>query len=104
MSFTNGMKPTPITVNVDEYLGVNKYEVDEENPHIELVDDPDDKEFLKLIKLCPAALYKIDDSGNKLFDYAGCLECGTCRVACGESIVKKWEYPQPTMGVEYRYG
>ena len=30
-----------ITVNVDEYLALDKYEVDEESAHIELVDDPD---------------------------------------------------------------
>ena len=91
-------------VNVDEYLSLNKYEVDEENAHIELVDDPDDAEFDKLIRVCPAALYKRDEDGVKSFDYAGCLECGTCRIACGGTIIKKWANPQPTMGVEYRFG
>ena len=94
----------PITVNVDELIAVNKYEVDEENPHIELVDDPDMEEFKKLVRVCPAALYKIDGDGTTSFDYAGCLECGTCRIACAGTIVKKWENPQPTMGVEYRFG
>ena len=93
-----------ITVNVDEFLALDKYEVDEESAHIELVEDPDMEEFLKLVRVCPAALYKIDAEGKKSFDYAGCLECGTCRIACGSTIVKKWENPQPTMGVEYRFG
>jgi ferredoxin-like protein FixX len=94
----------PITVNVDEYLSLNKYEVDETNAHIELVEDPSTEEFLKLVRVCPAALYKIDEDGKKTFDYAGCLECGTCRIACGDTIIAKWTNPQPTMGVEYRYG
>ena len=47
-----------ITVNVDEFLAIDKYEVDEESAHIELVDDPDIEEFLKLVRVCPAALYK----------------------------------------------
>lgn len=98
------MSDIEIEVNVDEYLSLNKYEVDESNAHIELVDDPDDAEFDKLIRVCPAALYKRDEDGNKSFDYAGCLECGTCRIACGGTIIKKWENPQPTMGVEYRFG
>lgn len=98
------MSDMNITVNVDEYLAVNKYEVDEGNSHIELVEDPDDAEFDKLIKVCPAALYKRDADGVKSFDYAGCLECGTCRIACGDTIVKKWKYPEATMGVEYRFG
>lgn len=97
-----------ITVNVDELIGVNKYEVDEGNAHIELsaenLDDLPDDEFGKLVRVCPAALYKVDADGHKTFDYAGCLECGTCRIACEGTIVKKWENPGPTMGVQYRFG
>lgn len=99
------MSRTDFTVNVDGYLAVNKYEVDEENAHIELAGQLPDAEFDKLIMVCPAALYKRDvETGEKSFDYAGCLECGTCRIACGDTIVAKWENPQPTMGVEYRFG
>ncbi len=94
----------PITVNVDELIALNKYNVDENNAHIELVDDPDAEEFMKLVRVCPAALYKVDESGAKTFDYAGCLECGTCRIVCGDTIMKKWQMPQPMMGVEYRFG
>ena len=98
------MREIHAEVNVDEYLSLNKYEVDEDNAHIELVDDPSDEEFDKLVLLCPAGLYKRDGEGRKTFDYAGCLECGTCRIACGDTIIRNWENPQPSMGVEYRYG
>ncbi|MCL1798499.1 MAG: ferredoxin family protein [Eggerthellaceae bacterium] len=98
------MSDIKITVNVDEYLALNKFEVDEGRAHIELVEDPDMAEFLKLVRVCPAALYKVDEDGKASFDYAGCLECGTCRIACGGTIVKEWGWPGPTMGVEYRYG
>ena len=94
----------PITVNVDELIAVNKYEVDEENAHIELVEDPDIEEFKKLVRVCPAALYKIGEDGATSFDYAGCLECGTCRLLCGDALLEKWEFPQGGMGVSYRYG
>lgn len=98
----------PITIRVDEYLGVNKYNVDEESAHIELACDdladlPAD-EFGKLVRVCPAGLYREDADGSRTFDYAGCLECGTCRIACEETIVKKWVNPEPMMGVMYRYG
>ena len=64
-----------------------------------------DPEFQKLVMCCPAALYKMPAEGDEpIFDYAGCLECGTCRMICGETILEKWEYPQPTMGIEYRFG
>ena len=97
-----------ITVNVDELIGANKYNVDEECAHIELagddIDAVDGAEFAKLVRVCPAALYKVDADGHKSFDYAGCLECGTCRIACGDTIIAKWEQPGPTMGVQYRFG
>ena len=97
-----------ITVNVDELIGVNKYNVDEETAHIELnrenLDEVDDAEFAKLVRVCPAALYKVDADGHKTFDYAGCLECGTCRIACEATIISKWVQPGPTMGVQYRFG
>lgn len=93
-----------IEVNVDEFLSLNKYAVDEGCPHIELVENPDDEEFDKLVRVCPAALYKRDENGEKSFDSAGCLECGTCRIVCGDSIVKKWTYPRSGCGVVYRYG
>lgn len=60
------MSENAITVNVDEYLAANKYEVDEGNPHITLADDLDDAEFDKLVKVCPAALYKRDEDGARL--------------------------------------
>lgn len=91
-------------VNVDAKLSTCKFYVDEENAHIELVENPTKEEFDKLVLACPAALYKYDDNAEMLFDYAGCLECGTCRLICGKTILSKWEYPQGTMGVEYRWG
>lgn len=92
------------SVNVDVKLGVNRFRVDEANPHIVLVENPDPEQFRKLVLACPAGLYRQDEAGNIHFDYAGCLECGTCRVLCGDSILQKWEYPQGTFGVEFRFG
>lgn len=92
------------TVNVDVKLGINKFHVDEGRAHIELRPSPDMAEYKRLMLACPAGLYKLDDKGRPIFDYAGCLECGTCRVLCGRSILARWEYPVGSMGVEYRYG
>lgn len=98
----------PITCRVDELIAVNKFAVDETTAHIELSDDDYAKlpasEFGKLVRVCPAGLYREDEDGTRSFDYAGCLECGTCRIACEDTIVKKWEQPAPFMGVEYRFG
>lgn len=93
-----------ITVNVDQYLARNRYEVDEEHAHITLVEHPDPIELDELVRVCPAALYKVDEAGDPTFDHAGCLECGTCRIVAEGRAVARWEFPRPTMGVEYRYG
>ena len=92
-------------VNVEEKLGVDKFYVDEENPHIILKkENIDMNEFKKLMIACPAGLYVLNDDGSVRFDYVGCLECGTCRVLCGSTILEKWEFPQGTFGIEFRQG
>lgn len=92
------------SVNVDVKLGIDKFFVDESNAHIKLAKKIDMSEFKKLQIACPAGLYRQDESGAIFFDYAGCLECGTCRILCQKSIIEKWEYPNGTFGVEYRFG
>ncbi|MDR0588285.1 MAG: 4Fe-4S dicluster domain-containing protein [Burkholderiales bacterium] len=95
---------TPHTVNVDLKLNANKFNVDEDHPHIILKDHPDITEIKKLINACPAGLYKLKDDGSVSFEVAGCLECGTCRIVCGKTLLEKWEFPRGTFGVEYRNG
>ena len=75
-------------VNVDVKLGVNKFNVDEEHPHIVVKADADKQALELLVKACPA----------------GCLECGTCRILGLGSALEQWEYPRGTFGVEFRYG
>lgn len=92
-------------MKLEEKLGVNKYYVEEGYPHIEIDHNyPDEKEKRKLVNCCPAGLYQLQEDGSLAFDYAGCVECGTCRILCGKTIIKKWEYPHDTKGVEYRQG
>ncbi len=88
-----------------ELLSLNKFNIDEEQAHIVL-----DKEICSrcqdkpCLLVCPAALYRLDKNGDISFDYAGCLECGTCRVMCINRGIIKWEYPRGTFGISYRYG
>lgn len=88
-----------------DLLGIDKFNVDEENPHIVL--DPDACAACKpkpCLYVCPAVLYTLDAQGRISYDYAGCLECGTCRVMCSNQGITRWEYPRPTFGVSYRFG
>jgi ferredoxin-like protein FixX len=91
-------------VNMDAYLARDKFNVDEDNAHIALASMVSAAEFLKLVRICPAGLYTLSEDGTQSFDYAGCLECGSCRIVCGDTAIRSWKYPGPGWGVEYRYG
>lgn len=92
-------------MDVPELLNLNKFNVDEEQPHIVL-----DKEACgscsqkPCLYVCPAVLYRLDKNSGISFDYAGCLECGTCRLICKDKGIVKWVYPRGTFGVSYRQG
>lgn len=92
-------------LSAPELLSKNKFNVDEEEAHIVI-----DKAICArcaekaCLYVCPAVLYKLDKNGEMSFDYAGCLECGTCRVMCKDKGIVKWTYPRGTFGVNYRYG
>lgn len=91
-------------LTAEELLGLDKFAVDEEEPHIVL-----DKTICATCKdkpcllVCPAVLYTLRDGGIN-FDYAGCLECGTCRVVCKDKGIVKWSYPRGTFGIAFRNG
>jgi len=55
------------------------------------------------IYACPANLYSLNEKGEMAVEFAGCLECGTCMIACIYGSVK-WKYPRSGFGVQYRFG
>lgn len=92
-------------VKIDEKLSVDKFNVNEGAPHA-FIDRayPNREEMERLVRICPAGLYKFDAEGHFRFDYVGCLECGTCRVLSGGKCVTEWHYPEGTFGITYREG
>ncbi len=52
--------------------------------------------------ICPVENYKLED-GSISFSWQGCLECGTCRIACYRGAVS-WRYPRGGYGVSFRFG
>jgi ferredoxin like protein len=93
-------------MNVEQKLSVDKFAVDEGTPHITLHQEGLDEAAKKSLTLiCPAGLYTLSDDNRLLFDFAGCLECGTCRVVCARLPgVLQWNHPRPSFGVQLRYG
>jgi ferredoxin like protein len=56
------------------------------------------------VAVCPGHLYSLNaETGEMVVEYAGCLECGSCKIACTLGSVS-WEYPKGEFGVQYRYG
>jgi ferredoxin like protein len=86
----------------EELLALDKFSVDEGHPHI-LVDKSICATCTAQVCLvvCPARCYRLKD-GAVNFEYAGCLECGTCRVMCTGKGVTSWNYPRATFGVTFR--
>lgn len=56
------------------------------------------------VVVCPGHLYSLnEETGEMVVEYAGCLECGTCLIACTHGSVT-WDYPSGEYGVQYRFG
>ncbi len=62
---------------MDGKLSVNKFNEDEESPHIILKTDTDKQALEVLIKACPARLYKKQDTGFVRVSYSGLLAFGS---------------------------
>ncbi|MFP7696720.1 ferredoxin family protein [Trueperella sp. LYQ143] len=91
--------------NVEERIGSNVYQLDEEESHIEV-----NQELAKqtgsdetLINVCPAHVYSRKADGSIGVGYAACFECGTC-LAVVPSGVLKWHYPRGGFGIAFRQG
>lgn len=93
-------------MNVEQKLAIDKFVVDEGNAHIVPHEDSMDEAVKRALTVaCPAGLYTLSDSRRLVFEFAGCLECGTCRVLCAHLPgALEWNHPRPSFGVQFRYG
>ena len=91
-------------LSVLEKIGHNKFELDEGHPHIEVheealrAEDPD----LACLYVCPANVYS-EQNWRIVADWAGCVECGTCRIAASPAGLT-WVFPRGGFGIVYREG
>ncbi len=82
-------------------LGLNVFKEDKEF-HIKIIAGKEkDADLKKAILVCPAGLYSENEKGEVVISVDGCLECGTCLLACGEELLE-WHYPSG--GVQFRFG
>ena len=90
-------------LSIQTKLGLNTYKVDKK-AHIVV-----DQEVCSTctekwcLRVCPGKLYSLEKDGTIALNFEGCLECGTCLVACLLHSIT-WEYPSGGCGVQYRFG
>jgi len=92
-------------LNIEAKLGLDVFQIDSEQSHI-LIDQEVCQSRCTIrycLHVCPADLYDLNENGEMTVDYEGCLECGTCYVACREDALE-WHYPRAGYGVQYRFG
>lgn len=89
--------------NIKAKLGLDTIKVDTEK-HISI-----NQEICKscperyCLYVCPAQVYTLSKEGKIELDLDGCLECGTCRIACVRGAID-WNYPRGGFGVQFKFG
>jgi ferredoxin like protein len=92
-------------MRIDEKLAIDAFKTDKESHIIIHHDICRTKCIVKhCLSVCPGHLYEYDEETREIkVEYTGCLECGTCKIACIENAIE-WMYPRGDYGVQYRYG
>lgn len=90
-------------LSLADKLSLNKFEVNEGEPHILIKKEACAACLAKsCLTACPAGLYS-EQNNEIIVEWAGCLECGTCRMICDKKAIV-WKYPQGGFGIIYRQG
>lgn len=83
-------------------LAADTFELDRDN-HIRINTEMSHHcETMACLYVCPAGCFKLRD-GHITFSFEGCLECGSCRIACGNQAII-WSLPKHGFGICYAYG
>ena len=89
-------------LSITAKLGRNVFKLDKE-PHIRI-----DAQICRTVckkkvclVVCPADLYELNEKGDVVVNWEGCLECGTCLICCDDRALA-WHYPRGQFGVQYR--
>jgi ferredoxin like protein len=90
--------------NIEEKLSRVTFNIDKE-PHITVQKERCSQCRTKpCLSACPAENYTWNEGSDELiFNYEGCMECGTCRFICPLDAID-WSYPRGGFGVSYKWG
>ena len=91
-------------MNVETKLGLDVFKIDKD-AHI-IIDQETCRscEDKFCLYVCPGKLYTINrETGEMEVECSGCLECGSCRIACIHGALE-WNYARGGYGIQYRFG
>ncbi len=92
-------------MRIDEKLAIDAFKTDKES-HIRINHDICRTKCTvrHCLFVCPGHLYEYNRESDEIkVEYTGCLECGTCKIACRDGAIE-WTYPRGEYGVQYRHG
>ena len=91
-------------MSLEAKLGLNVFKIDEA-PHVTINQAICQAQCVRrpCLYVCPAGVYTLDKEGLVQAAHEGCLECGTCLIACPHNGLT-WNYPSAGFGVQYRFG
>jgi ferredoxin like protein len=92
-------------MSIPQRLNANRYELDEEESHIEINQElaRSTGTGKRIVAVCPAHVYAEEPDGTISVEYAACLECGTCLAVASPGALT-WHYPRGGMGIQFREG
>jgi ferredoxin like protein len=98
------MEGDKMSMKIEDKLFLDRFKVAEES-HLRIVDGekcskecPDQP----CLYFCPAYVYRLEGDHISV-NYEGCLECGSCRIACPHLNIE-WHFPKGGYGVSHRFG
>ena len=91
-------------ISIDDKLFCNRFKIDTES-HLAIKDQKICAEKCSkkpCLNFCPANVYKNEEERISV-NYEGCLECGSCRIACPHLNIE-WNFPKGGYGVSHKIG
>lgn len=93
-----------MTATIEDKLFLDRFRVDDES-HLRIRDGSvcaDRCEQQPCLSICPANVYRLEHDRISVA-YEGCLECGSCRIACPHLNID-WRFPTGGYGVSHKFG
>lgn len=89
---------------IEDKLFLDRFNVDDQS-HLRIKDDTvcrQECDGQPCLFICPANVYRLE-AGRISVNYEGCLECGSCRIACVQLNIE-WRFPTGGYGIRHKFG